>query len=107
MTTATTPPPTTSSSVHESGEVSLCPPVLDWKGDAPLRFELCSPSQFGELARVLAASAEVGPSGPAQALLRRLRENGRVLRTTYRDIAIAAGRQEPLTPAAKCRSIIF
>jgi cyclic beta-1,2-glucan synthetase len=99
MTTAT-PSPTTPSA---AGGVALppCLPALDWKDDVPIRTELCSPSQFGELARVLAGGGAIGAAARGQPLLRRLQDNSRVLHAAHRDIAAAAARQEPLTPDAE------
>ena len=99
MTTAAPALPTTDT--HDSAELPLCPPLLDWRGDAPLRAALCSPGHLGELARALAAEAGLGRRAPGQPLLRRLRENARILRAAHEVVSTAARRQEPLTPDAE------
>jgi cyclic beta-1,2-glucan synthetase len=63
--------------------------------------ELCSPTHLGELARELAENAAVGRHRPGQPLLRRLRENARILRAAHQEVAAAARRQEALTPDAE------
>jgi cyclic beta-1,2-glucan synthetase len=98
MTTATTLAPSTATA---GGDVPPCTPYLDWQGDRPIRAELCSPVQFHELARSLAAAAQVGRPTVGQPLLRRLDRNAHVLRLAHKHLAAGVARQEPLTTDAE------
>ena len=102
MTTATIAPQTAAApEVAEPHPI----PVLDWKGDAPIRVELCSPTQFRQPRPSSGHSdAAVGRRAPRPALAARgcTANNGRVLRARLpRRVAVAAARQEPLTPDAE------
>ena len=73
------------------------------RAEKPLRAELLSIERLEERARALAASftlARKGPSGDRR-FFRRLDDNARVLRESYRILAYAVHREEFVAPAAE------
>src|SRR4051794_15278932 len=72
------------------------PFVATLASEEPIRAELFGLEHLEAHARALShAGAPVGPGAPADALLRRFRENGRALTRAYAEI-VAAARQEAL-----------
>ena len=69
--------------------------------DNPFRAELFGSDHLDELARTLAGRWPVGVQIGSRPLLRRLRDNERVLRRAREEAAAAAARNEPLTPDAE------
>jgi cyclic beta-1,2-glucan synthetase len=84
-------PPRTAPPLHDP------PPPAD----APLRSELFADAQLAEVARRLAAAGRAAARPGSHPLLRRLRDNGKVLRAARDAAAAAAARGEPLMPDAE------
>ncbi|HEY2894223.1 MAG TPA: hypothetical protein VGJ16_08425, partial [Pirellulales bacterium] len=69
--------------------------------DAPFRSQVLGSDHLAELARAVAAQWPASVRPGAHSLLRRLRDNERVLVAARTEAAAAADAREPLTPDAE------
>jgi len=79
-----------------SGEV-----VIDTEPDLPFRNELLGSDRLDDLARDIAGRWSIGESRGARSLLRRLRDNGRVLRRAYVEASVEASVHNSISPDAE------